>query len=710
MIRSARIGSRKGRLVLRRQGTRPVRVWTELAPDTLLLRRLTGAESISRPFEYELELRSDDRTLDPGALVGQIVSIEIDLPGGVVRSINGYVWACRREPDRGRTMCFRATVVPWLRLLEQSTDCRIFQDLTVPEIIKRVFRDHGFTDFRDELTGTYEPRDYCVQYRESALAFVSRLMEDEGISYRFEHAGQKHELVLMDDTPSCPPSSHCPSLPYVEPDAQHELDQRVWDWSVVSRLRPRNFAHTDYDFENPGKHLLTRARAPWSPPAATFEVYDYPGGYLNHEPGERFSSVRIEQLHSDQQVFRGRTSSRALEAGRRLTLDNDPFEVIAYVITRSELDLALDEYESARGAREPEVVVTASFEAIESTRRFRPSLSTPRPIVQGPQTAMVVGPADQEIYTDKHGRVKVQFHWDRYGQHDQDSSCWIRSSQPWAGKGWGGIQIPRIGQEVIVDFLEGNPDRPIITGRVYNGASMPPVSNAGRDAGKGEMTPADMKAAAMQMTLRSNSLGHSGGHNEITMHDAGGAEKLFIRAQKDEVHNVLNDRLDTVGNNETREVGVDRSRKVGNNELVVIGVDEARQVGQNQQISVGQNIMIDAGTSITLKCGASTIHMNQAGFITISGTVINIAAAINCNMVAPITSVTGGIVSMNTGGVANIIASGGPTAMLAGGPHTITSGSKASVGAPEVAIKGGSQVAIDGGSLASIVGGSVKIN
>ncbi|MBX3323516.1 MAG: type VI secretion system tip protein VgrG [Phycisphaeraceae bacterium] len=677
----------------RKHGSRPVRVWTELAPDTVLLRRLSGTESISRPFEYELELRSDDRMLDVGALVGQIVSIEIDLPDGTVRPINGYVWACRREPDRGRTMCFRATVVPWLRLLEQSTDCRIFQAMTVPEIIKRVFRDHGFVDFRDELSDAYEARDYCVQYRESALAFVSRLMEDEGISYRFEHSGHKHELVLMDDTPACAPSPACPALPYIEPDAQHELDQRVWSWSVVSRLRPRNFAHTDYDFENPGKHLLTRARAPWSPPAATFEVYDYPGGYLNHEPGERYSSVRIEQLHHDQQEFRGRTSSRALEAGRRLTIDNDPFNVGAYVITRSELDLSLDEYESSGGARDPQMVVTSSIDAIEATRRFRPAISSSRPIVQGPQTAMVVGPADQEIYTDKHGRVKVQFHWDRYGQHDQESSCWIRSSQPWAGKGWGGIQIPRIGQEVIVDFLEGNPDRPIITGRVYNGASMPPVSNAGRDASKGETAPPNMKAAAMQLTLRSNSLGHSGGHNEITMHDEGEKEKLFIRAQKDEVHNVLNDRLDTVGNNETREVGVDRSRKVGNNELVVIGVNETRQVGENQQISVGQNIIIDAGTSITLKCGASTIHMNQAGFITISGVVVTMAGAVNCNVAAPLTNIAGAAMLTQTGAL-NI---------SAGIVNRMEGGTLAHVGS-------GGMVEIEASGDAAVNGANVKLN
>lgn len=639
--------------------TRPVRIRTPFGAGTIQLQGLSGSETVSEPFEYHVELVCFDQSVQPEQLIGKRVTIDIDLPKGGIRHIHGYVWACKREPDRGRTMRLRAVIVPWLRLLEQSIDCRMFQNMSVPEIVKQIFRDHGFSEFRDMLVGRYEKRTYCVQYRESAFAFVCRLMEDEGISFHFAHARNRCELVMMDDTTTAVPNPGYESLPYVAPDATNDLHERVWGLSMQSQLRPARYAHTDFDFEQPGKQLHSRAKAPWDPQAVTFEVFDYPGGFTRFERGEQASSVRIEELHQDQTRVTGKSSARGLCAGHMLHIQHDPFRLHRYLLTRVNLEVHLDQFESDNSTSQ-QVLIHSDIEAVPLARRFRPRRKTPRPIVQGPQTAIVVGPKDREIYTDEHGRVKVQFHWDRYGTHDAGSSCWVRVSQAWGGKGYGGVTVPRIGQEVIVDFLEGDPDRPIITGRVYNGSNRSSLN-----------LPAD----AMKTCLRSNSLGKTGGYNEIVLDDTSGREGLHIRSQYDHTY--------WVGHDRTGEVGNDSAEKIGNNLSQEIVNNASEKVGVNKVVEVGSNLVIKAGTSITLKCGASTIHMNQAGFITISGTVVNVAGAINCNMAAPITNVAGAVLLTNSGavnlstGVVNRVEGlslghfGGKTAELIGSSETL---------------------------------------
>lgn len=612
---------------------RPVRIRTLMGQTAVQLRALIGSETVSRTFEYEVELISHDHALHPDNLIGKRVTVDIDLPRGGVRHIHGYVWSCSREPDCGRTMRLRAVIVPWLRLLEQSVDCRVFQDTSVPEIVKQVFRLHNFSEFRDALHGHYERRTYCVQYRESALAFVCRLMEEEGISFYFEHSRNRCELVMVDDTPAAPPTAGYECIPYVAPDAINDLQERVWGWTMQSLLKPARFAHTDYDFEQPRKDLLSRAIAPWDPPAVSYEVFDYPGGFTRFGDGEYTSGVRIRELHRDQTILHGRSSARGLCAGHSLRLDNDPFGIHRYLLVRVSLEVHLDQFESGMAPGE-DVLVQTGIEAIPLERACCPARQTPRPIVQGPQTAVVVGPSDREIHTDEHGRVKVQFHWDRYGKHDASSSCWVRVSQAWGGKGFGGVTVPRIGQEVIVDFLEGDPDRPIITGRVYNGANRSSLN-----------LPAD----AMKTCLRTNSLNKTGGYNEIVFDDTSGKEGLHMRSQYDHTYFVGHDRVGEVVNDSMEKVGNNLTQQIVNNAMEQVGVDK--------MIDVGSNLVINAGTSITLKCGASTIHMNQAGFITISGTVINVAGAANCNMAAPITSVTGGLLMM-TNGMLNMVNAG----------------------------------------------------
>lgn len=641
-------------------GRRQVRVRTPLSPDVLRIKSLRGREAVSEPFVYELELLTDQRTLTPDELIGHPLGVDIDLPGGGVRHVHGVVWQCRRLPDQGGWVRLIATLVPWLRVLEQSSDCRIFQRMSAPEIIKQVFRDHGYSEFHDALTGDYPVREYCVQYRESALDFVSRLMEEEGISYRFRHEASRHELVLFDDSSAAPASQQCPSLPYIEPDAVNDLNERVWDWSMRSDLRPARYAHTDYDFEKPNKPLLTRAVAPWDPPSTTFEVFDYPGGFVNSDHGQRDSSVRIEELHADQTVFAGRSSARGIEAGRRLRLERDPFGVGDYLVTSVGMEIVLDQHESARSGGE-EAIVSVTFEATPAQRRFRPTRRTQRPIVRGPQTAEVVGPAGREIHTDEHGRVKVQFHWDRYGRRDDDSSCWIRVSQAWGGKGFGGVTVPRIGQEVIVDFLEGDPDRPIITGRVYNGANRSSLN-----------LPSD----AMKTCLRSNSLNRTGGYNEIVFDDTSGKEGLHMRSQYDH----------------TYFVGHDRSGEVVNDSMEKVGNNASQEVGVDKTVDVGSNFVLKAGSSITLECGASRLHMTSGGVITLSGVMITVAGAANTNIVAPLTNIAGGVmlncvgaVTMVQGMITRVGGSqsasliGGKVDVVAKGANTIIKGDKVQI-------------------------------
>ncbi len=645
-----------------------MRLRTQTGDNALLLRSIRGREGLSIPFEYEFQFLSEDRKFDPGSLIGQQVAIDIDVSKRGVRHINGIVWSCRREADTGRAASFSGVLVPWFRLLEQSKDCRIFQHLDAPTIIKQVLRDHGFSEIRDTLIADYPERDYCVQYQETALAFVTRLMEEEGICYRFDHHADRHELVLIDDSTAVDSVPLCPSIPFVDPEAGEHHSERLWDWTMESQLRPSRFAANDYDFEHPNKQLLSSAPAPDELHTTTFEIFEYPGGFTAQRRGERVSSVRMEQLHTKQTQCTGRSNARSLVPGHIVAVEHDPFGIKRYLITEIEFQLSLDQYDSVLGI-EPELIFQSRIVAIPAEKPFRPSRSVPTPQMHGPQTAIVVGPSDREIYTDEHGRVKVQFHWDRYGAHDQESSCWIRVSQAWGGKGYGGVTVPRIGQEVIVDFLEGHPDQPIITGRVYNGSNKSSL---------------DLPAQAMQTALRSNSLGKTGGYNEIVLDDTSGQEGVHIRSQYDHTYWVGHDRSGEVGNDSAERVGNNLTAEIVNNATETVGVDKV--------INVGSNLVINAGTTITLKCGASSITMNQAGVITISGTIVTTTATANATVAAPFTQISGGVMLAAVGGV------------------TLVEGVATHIGGATVASVRGAKVDVVASGETVIKGAPIKMN
>jgi type VI secretion system secreted protein VgrG len=464
-----------------------VEIDTPLPADTLLFYRMHAREELGRLSEYELELLSTDRAVNLDAVLGKTVTVKHELGDDTARRFSGYVTRFSLVGMHGRYYLYHATVRPWLWFLTRTTNCRVFQGKKVPEILKEVFEKHAnVADVKFELTDSYTPWEYCVQYRESDFDFLSRLMENEGIYYFFRHHEGRHTLVIADSSSAHPvasfadaPGSRAPAgagkIPYIEPTRLARVDrEHVSQWSMTHELQPGKYALADYDYEKPGVDLQVRSRITREHALSDYEIFDYPGEYLDRGDGELYARTRIEELQAKFERVHGTTNARGLATGQLFTLTSHPRDDqnAEYLVVSAEYDVKSNEYEASEATG---VEYHCRFSALNSHQPFRSERLTPRPIVHGPQTAVTVGPNGEAIHTDKFGRVKVQFHWDRYGKKNDKSSCWVRVSQNWGGKGWGGMFIPHAGQEVIVQFLEGDPDMPLITGRVYNAENMPPV-------------------------------------------------------------------------------------------------------------------------------------------------------------------------------------------------------------------------------------------
>ncbi len=614
------------------QSARSISVNTVLGPDVLLLGSMTGSERLSQPFEFELSLLGERIDVHGDDLLGTPATVALQLPSGDRRFFNGHVSRFSHVGFEGTFAIYRANLVPWLWFLSRTANCRIFQDKTVPEIVKSVFRDHGFTDFEERLSGTYRRWTYCVQYRESDLDFVHRLLEHEGIYYFHEHTDGKHSLVLADSYSAHAPTAGYADVVYFPPGPAPLLDlERIDDWSVAQEVRPGAFVHNAFDFTAPRKNLLARSTAPKGHAFGKMEVFDFQGDYTETADGDGYARIRLEERQADHEIARAAGNARGLTCGGLFTLKEHPRadQNREYLIISASYRLTSDAFESARTAA-AEPVFQCMLSAIDGRVPYRPPRVTPKPVVRGPQTAIVVGKAGEEIWTDKYGRVKVLFHWDRYGKADETSSCWIRVAHVWAGKGWGGIMIPRIGQEVIVDFLEGDPDQPIITGRVYNDECMPPYT---------------LPDKATQSTIKSNSSKGGGGFNEIRLEDKKGSEQVFIHAEKNQDVRVKNDALEWIGNerhlivkadqleqvdgDKHLTVKGDRNEKVGGTVSLKADMDLQQKVGMKYgleagmeiHLKAGMNLVIEAGMSITLKAGGGFIVVGPAG-VTISGTPV----------------------------------------------------------------------------------------
>ncbi len=553
------------------QGLSPILISTPLGADKFLLKSFQGEERISQPFQFTLALLSEDNTIDFTQIVGKNVTLTISLASGDKQYLNGIVGRFIQAGSDPRFTTYYAELHPWLWLLTMNTDCRIFQNMTAPDIIKKVFSDAGFTDFTDSLTATYATREYCVQYMETSFAFISRLMEEEGIFYFFTHDSSSHKLVLADDSSAYQPCTLSTATMQKEAWTAEDI---VTSCSVEQQVVIGQYKGDDFNFLTPNTDLTASA----SGSDTSRSVYEYPGMYTTTSDGESRASLRLSALEVPGKQVRGTSYCWAFRPGYKFTLAGHARAEVNAEYLLTWVSHTADEH----------ALYTNSFEAIPAATVFHPARETPRPIIHGTQTATVAGKSGEEIWTDQYGRIVVQFHWDQAGKNDEKSSCWIRVSQGWAGKQWGSIFIPRIGQEVIVSFLEGNPDRPIVTGCVYNAVQTVPYTLPGEQT---------------KSTIKTGSSKGGGGFNEIRFEDKAGSEELFIQAQKD--MNV------TVLNNQTFTVKGTRSGAITGNETHTDKADFSRTVSGNYSLKVSGNLTIDVSGSVSIKSGTS--FTNQAG-------------------------------------------------------------------------------------------------
>ena len=617
------------------QASRLAKITSPLGPDVLLLNEMGGDEELGRLFSYELQLNSLDANIDLNQLLGKPMSVSLQLADGGERYFHGLVARCSQNIDQGQFASYQVTLRPWLWLLSRTSDCRIFQNLSIPQIIKQVFRDLGFSDFEDALSRPYREWEYCVQYRETSFDFVSRLMEQEGIYHFFRHEQNRHVLVLADAYGAHATVPGYTSVPYYPKDEQQRERDHMHNWHLVQQVQPGSLELNDYDFQRPSASIDVRSAMPRPHTAGDYPLYDYPGTYVKSEDGEHYARTRIEALQTlhEQVEFSG--NARGLGSGHLFSLTgfSRRDQNREYLILGARYYITQERLESGGGAASAQF--DSSLTCIDAQQSFRPLANTHRPIVKGPQTALVVGPKGEEIWTDQYGRVKVHFYWDRHDQSNENSSCWIRVSQSWAGKNWGSMQIPRIGQEVIVSFLEGDPDRPIITGRVYNAE---------------QTVPYDLPENATQsgMKSRSSKGGSPANFNEIRMEDKKGLEQLYIHAERNQDIVVEVDESHSVGHDRNKSIGHNETVTIGNNRLRIVKQEDVLSVGQKKTDSISQSYVIEVGENLRLVCGESILELNASGQINLTGVQISFYAS--------------GDAEFNTGGVLHLNNGGGPGA------------------------------------------------
>jgi type VI secretion system secreted protein VgrG len=595
------------------------------ADKKFFLEGLEGEERISGLFHYSLRLKTTDNAVDFSQMVGKSITVTIEQYGGGKRFINGVVTGFRQGENEENITTYYAEIRPWFYRLTLTADSRIFQNKTVPQIIEQVFGEFDFSAFTNSVTKTYTAREYCVQYQETAFDFISRLMEDEGIFYYFEHTEAAHTLVFADDG-----DAHA-SIPGLSTARFRKVvdgwreDDIIDECSFEQQVIPNKYAAEDFHFETPETDLLTSVVGKEQ---GSLRVYEYPGGFTTTAVGDAVVKRRIEARELPQKTLKGKGYCRAFIAGYKFALEGHDRQDMnaSYVLRRVSMGVDQERY-------------TNTFEAFPADVPFRPPLTTRKPKIFGTQTAVVVGPKNEEIWPDKYGRVKVQFHWDQVGAKDEKSSCWVRVAQVWAGKSWGTLFIPRIGTEVIVSFLEGDPDRPIIIGTVYNATQTVPYT-----------LPADKNKSTI--LTRSTKKGKAG--NEIRFDDTKDSEELYFHAQKDMNIKVENDRTKSVLNDEKITIKKNRTAtieeanekltvKKGNRTVIVKKGKETHSVkGKrtltvtgnenhtnkakfthvvkgNYTLKVKGNLTIDVKGKVTIKSGSSfstkagTSITNKAG-------------------------------------------------------------------------------------------------
>lgn len=587
------------------------RITVQLPVEGLLFWKLTGREAMSESFALTLTVLGTDARIDRSKLLGQPVTVAIPTQNLLTsRYINGKITrvaVSAVELTGTRYAVYQLTVEPDLWPMKRDRNLRIFQGQTVPQIVKTLLGEHQ-VNVEDKLTGSYRVWDYCVQYQESSLDFISRLMELEGIVYHFRHEADKHTLVLTDAATQYQPFSGYEVIPYHQTPSGGSTDEEgISQWALEDSVTPGIYSLDDYDFRKPNAWLFQAQQNPASPKPGSIDVYDWPGRFVDKGHGEFYARIRQERWQVEHQQIQATATAAGIAPGHTFTLTNAPFfsDNGEYLVTAAGYHLEENRYASGEG----ETIHRTDFTVIPASVAYRPAQSTAWPRTYGPQTAKVVGPKGESIWTDKYGRVKVKFHWDRLAKGDDTSSCWVRVSSAWAGQGYGGVQIPRVGDEVVVDFINGDPDRPIITGRVYNDASMPPWA---------------LPAAATQMGFMSRTKdGSVDNANALRFEDKAGAEQVWIQAERN---------MDTsVKNDETHSVGGERSHYVKKNELHRVEANQTQAVKGGTEILTGkgkldaavEQYVIASGTKLRLVSGESAIELNANGKINLIGKEFN---------------------------------------------------------------------------------------
>ncbi len=685
-----------------KQARRNVKIGTTLGEDAVQLVWFSGREEISRLFKFNLQLISMNPKIDATELVSQNLTFSVDFNDGSPRHFNGFVrqMSGGDESDKGRRG-YSLEVVPWLWFLTQTTDCRIFQDKTVVEIITETFNELGFSDFETTgIQGTHPKREYCVQYRETDFDFVSRLMEEEGIFYFFRHEDGKHVMVMADDASVYKDCKEAKvDFPADEQESHHKTPH-IHSWEHVWQFQTGAWAHTDYNFKTPRQQLLTNEKTVMKfKEVAKYEQFDYPGMYPDKGIGKPLSRVRMEEIESPHDIVQATSGCQSFSPGCRFSIGKHRVPAEngkSYVIRAIQHECRETNYESGE---ESGFDYRNQFECFPDSVKFRPARETAKAVVRGCQTAVVTGPAGEEIHTDEYGRVKVQFHWDRYGKYDDQSSCWIRCAQNIAGKHWGFMTIPRVGQEVVVDFLEGDPDRPLIVGVVYNAEQMPHYGLPGEKT---------------KSYFKSNSSKGGDGHNEIRFEDKKGAEQIYIHGEKNLDIRIKNDAMELILHDRHLIVGAEKDgKKVGDQREMVyqdkhlnVKRNHVEHIEGNMELMIGNGKAADGGKldvvvekKMTELIGKEGFHLHVEGDRTVQidgGDSLSVggnsSSAIKGNRSA---QVKGDDKTKMDGSMSLDI--GGDYQEKSGGKHAVEAGQ-------EIHIKAGMKVIIEAGLQLSLVG------
>jgi type VI secretion system secreted protein VgrG len=584
--------------------------------DGLLFTDMQVSERLGELFTFDVAFESEDTGIDLSALLKSAMVVKLETQDGYTRYFHGMV--CEAEQTSVESVeklvyaKYRARLVPKPWLLGNVVDCRIFKDKSTVDIVKAVLGEVGYTDVDSNgLSGTYAPREYCVQYREDGLNFIQRLLQQEGIYYYFTHTDSKHTMVLADGVGSHEQAKDFGKVPYQRSaDSVLRKQSTISEWTSLRGVDGAKVSLTDYNPLKPKASLLVNAENAGHN-ADGIAVFDYPGTHVEADPGSHYAQVRAEALSAARSRYAGRTDACSILIGGLFTLGNHPRKASnrEYLVTSTSMQLSGPGYASGADSAGP--AFQCAFEALESSQPWRSPHTARKPSVTGLQTAIVTGSkTDEDIAVDQHGRVQVNFHWNMPGKQNADCSCPARVASPWAGKGWGAVSIPRVGQEVVVSFIEGDPDRPLIVGSVYNADNIQPYS---------------LPDNKTQSGIKSRSLlGEAADFNELRFEDKKGSEDFFIHAQKDMHEEVENDHTVTIDHDEIITIKNDQTAEVKHDRKHTVTNDDNLTVNNDGTTTIAHNFKLSAGDKIELVCGQASITLKSSGEIEIKGSTIKI--------------------------------------------------------------------------------------